>query len=55
MTLLYSTIGRTSVLYSHTLMSEFLTLVHPQINPYTLHTDVMTRKRDVNTNNGVVK
>ena len=42
-------------LRGHTLMSEFLTLVHPQINPYTLHTDVMTRKRDVNTNNGFMK
>ena len=36
-------------LRGHTLMSEFLTLVHPQINPYILHTDVM------NTNNGFMK
>ena len=44
-------------LRGHTLMSEFLTLVHPQINPYsnTLHTDVMIRKRDVNTNNGFIE
>ena len=34
---------------------RIFTLVHPQINPYTLHTDVMTRKRDVNTNNGFMK
>ena len=42
-------------LRGHTLMSEFLTLVHSQINPYTLHTDIMIRKRDVNTNNGFMK
>ena len=28
-------------LRGHTLMSEFLTLVHPQVNSYILHTDVM--------------
>ena len=42
-------------LRGHTLMSEFLTLVYPQINPYTLHTDVMIRRRDVNTNNEFMK
>ena len=34
---------------------RILTLVHPQINPYTLLTDIMIRKRDVNTNNRFMK
>ena len=33
----------------------FNSIVHPQINPYTLHTDVMVRKRDVNTYNRFMK